>query len=88
VHGDSRLKAQMCPFLEPNTNAQIVSSNLIHHIYCTNLWTRVDAIVTASCAVSDRESLYLLRRASCVVTKKKEGLIPLSLTLTPLGVDT
>jgi len=27
-------------------------------MYCAHLWTRVDAIVTASCAVSKRESWY------------------------------
>ena len=55
VNRDSWLRVQMCPFLEPNTNAQIV---FFCHIYCAYLWTHVDAIVTASCAVSNRESRY------------------------------
>jgi len=34
---------------------QMLKQYLFCHIYCAHLWTRVAAIVTASCAVSNRE---------------------------------
>jgi len=45
----------MCPFLEPNTNTLKVY--FCYCMYCAQLYLRVFAIVTASCAVSNRESL-------------------------------
>jgi len=43
--------------LEPNTNAK---GYFGCHIYCAQLCLRVFAIVTASCAVSNREFRYPL----------------------------
>jgi len=42
----------MCPFLKLITSAQII---YFCHVYCAHLCTHVHEIVTASCAVSDRE---------------------------------
>ena len=67
VHRDSWLRAQVCPFLEPNTNAQIVSfsSHLLRssvHACARNCYSLLAVLRSA---VSNRESRYPpLRRVS------------------------
>jgi len=44
----------------PGTKHKRLNSIFFRHIYCADLCTRVHAIVTASCAVSNRKSRYPL----------------------------